>query len=577
MPSTSCFRKMFAMSSLNILSVATIDRLLQNPLPTVEELEAKYPPRNLPEGAKVTRVSPSPTGNMHIGTVYTALINERIAHQSGGLFFLRIEDTDTAREVCGAAAVIIEGLRYYGIKVDEGPLSGEKEVGNYSPYVQSKRENIYKAYIKQLLREGKAYPCFCTKEELDELRKGQEYENIRPGYYGKYAVCRNLTETEVVAKLDAGAPFVIRFRSFGDGEKKAKFADLIKGDRLLPENDIDIILLKSDNLPSYHFAHAVDDHLMRTTHVIRGDEWFSSLPLHIQLFAALGWRAPKYGHIAPLEKMDGESRRKLSKRKDPEASVTSYMEQGYPQESVLEYLMNLANSNFEDWRRTNPTMSMWDFQFSFKKLGESGALFGFDKLDNISKNVIARFSVAEIFNRALEWSGKYEPKLKSLMERDPEYVKAILSIERTGPKIRKDIIKWSDIYNEIFYFFDDLFILSTAPGAKGESQGTCLSNLQDIPLADVASITKAFVAVYNPDDTKDVWFSKIREIAAAYGYASNVKDYQANPSAYKGDVSAVAKIFRVLLTGRAQTPDLHSVMRVMGRDRVLRRLNAVLA
>ena len=546
------------------LSEATIERILPGPLPTVEEIEAKYPPRKLAEGQIVTRQAPSPTGMMHIGTLMMVLVSEKIAHQTGGVIFLRIEDTDTKREVEGATQVILDGIRHFGLEVDEGPISETQGRGAYGPYWQSRRIQIYQAYAKKWLREGKAYPCFLTELELEEIRKAQGYENIRSGLYGKWAIERNLPEAEVIQKLDKGLPFAICYRNPADPEKRIKVPDLLKGEREFPQYDLDITLLKStDGLPTYHFAHLIDDHLMGTTHVLRTDEWFSSLPLHIQLFREMGWRAPKYAHMSPIQKLDNGDRRKLSKRKDPEASVMMYVEKGYPQEAVIEYLLNIANSNFEDWRKANPSKNWREFEVSFKKMGDTGALLDMVKLDNVSKNVVARFSVEEIFIKAGEWAAKYDPKLKALMDSNPAYVREILGIERTPPKVRKDITTWSDLYGELSYFFDDKFSLT---------KEAALALLQPLTAADIADIVKEFVASYDPNDDKDAWFAKVKTIAAAHGYASSAKEFQANPAAYKGNVSDVARILRVLLTGKTQTPDLHSVMKVMGKERCLKRL-----
>ncbi len=548
------------------LSAEIIDRLIPEKLPTVEELEAKYPPRQLTEGAKVVRYAPSPTGYMHVGNFYSAFVNERLGHQSGGVFFIRIEDTDQKREMEGAADLIFKTMADYGLKVDEGSLDNGKDVGAYGPYTQSKRREIYRACVKHLLKEGKAYPCFVTSEELDELRKSQEYQNIRPGYYGKYALHRDLTEDQVKAFLDAGKKFIFRLRSPGNGDKWIKVDDLIKGERQLPEWDEDTIIYKGDGLPTYHFAHLVDDHFMRTTHVVRGEEWFSSLPRHVQLFQVMGWKAPRYAHISFIQKLDNGNRRKLSKRSDPEATMTFYAQKGYTPVALKEYLLNLMNSNFEDWRKANPTKPYEEFTFAINKMGESGALLDLVKLDNISKEVISKMTADEVFNAALAWAKLYDPKLQALMEGNAAYVKQILSIERTGAKIRKDIATWSAVYGELEYFFDEHFTLT---------KEKALELLAPTKAEDAAQAAKLFIEGYNPADDKDTWFGKVKQIAEGMGYATNAKDFQKNPAAYKGNVSDVAKIFRVLLTGRAQTPDLHSVMLVMGKDRCAKRLALV--
>jgi glutamyl-tRNA synthetase len=548
----------------NILSDATIERLIPGRLPSVEEIEARYPARKLKEGQIVTRQAPSPTGMMHIGTLMMVLVSEKIAHQTGGVMMLRIEDTDTKREVEGATQVILDGIRHFGLQVDEGPISETEEKGAYGPYTQSRRIEIYQAYAKKWLKEGKAYPCFATDEQIEDIRKAQVHDNIRPGYYGKWAIGRTLTEEEISKNLDEKKPFVIRYLNPADPEKRIRVQDLLKGEREFPQYDLDIPLLKSsDGLPTYHFAHVIDDHLMGTTHVLRTDEWFSSLPLHIQLFREMGWKAPKYAHMSPVQKLDNGDRRKLSKRKDPEASVMMYIQKGYPEEAVIEYLLNIANSNFEDWRKANPAKSWREFEVSFKKMGDTGALLDMVKLDNISKNVVARFSSEEIFKRAYAWAQKYDAKLKGLMDSHPDYVRQILNIERTAPKVRKDITTWSNLFGELSYFFDEHFELT-----KEEA----LKLLPGFAPADLAGIAKEFCDGYSATDSKDEWFAKVKAIAQKRGYAVNAKEFQANPAAFKGNVSDVAKIFRILLTGKAQTPDLHSVMLVMGKDRCMRRL-----
>jgi len=559
------------------MSCSYIDKIFPEPLPSVEEIEAKYPSRKLPEGAKVMRVAPSPTGFMHIGGIYAALINERLAHQSGGVFFLRIEDTDTKREVEGATELICRSLSQYGIVPDEGFDGNGNEIGAYGPYRQSDRKLIYQAYIKHMLETGKAYPCFATAEELDALRKQQEACGSRPGYYGRWAKWRDLDEAKVEEKLAAGVPYVIRFRSQGSYNNKIVIQDGLKGKINFPENDLDIVIMKSDGLPTYHFAHVIDDHLMGTTHVIRGDEWLSSLPLHVQLFKAMGFKVPKYTHNATIQKMDGESRRKLSKRHDPEADVRFYDRVGYPRNAVIEYLLNLANSTFESWRRNNPTASYKDFKLELNKLSPSGALFDMVKLNNIAKEIVAKMNADEVFANAMDWAKNVlvdenatdaeranANELLSRMNATPDYVRAILGIERTGAKnARKDIAKYSDILLEIEYFFDDKFVLSE----DAKTQIKSVPNYREI------------VAEYLPQldvaDDKNAWFSKMQAIATKFGFALNGKEYKANPDAYKGDVSMVVKVFRVLLTGRVQSPDLSEVQAVMGADRVKARLSAV--
>ena len=548
------------------LSDEIVDRLMGEGIPSVEEIEKKYPPRMLSEGQCVTRIAPSPTGFMHLGSVYAALISERVAHQSGGVFMLRIEDTDTKREVEGAAEFIIKALGDFDLKFDEGPLNDKQEVGSYGPYVQSQRKEIYQAYIKEWLKKGLAYPCFCSEEEIDAMRERQSKTGGRPGYYGMWAKCRNLSEEQIKANLDAGKPFVIRFRSPGKYMNKIAIEDVCRGKRFFPENDLDIVIMKSDKLPTYHFAHLVDDHLMGTTHVLRGDEWLSSLPLHIQLFQVMGWNPPKYGHIAPIQKLEDEARRKLSKRKDPEANIAFYGEKGYPKEVVINYLMNLANSDFEDFIRANPDKNYRDFEFKIERLNNSGPLLDFVKLENISKEFIATLSADELYIRLYEWASKYDEKLRKLMDEKSDYFKQILNIERGNcDRVRKDYYMMSAIYPEIKYFFDDEFML------KADEVFELLANLsQD----DIKFVASEYIKLYNHNDTKEEWFAKVKEFALANGYAKNAKEITKNPDVvYKGTVSDVATILRVLITGRKESPDLYSIMQVLGEQRVVERLN----
>ena len=541
-----------------------IDKIFPNTLPTVEEIEAKYKRRNLDDGAKVTRIAPSPTGFMHIGGIYTALICERVAHQSNGVFFLRIEDTDTKREVEGATELICSSLANYGIIPDEGFDATGREFGDYAPYKQSARKEIYQAYIKKMLETGLAYPCFATPEELEKIRHEQEVSGARPGYYGRWAKYRDYPIEKVEEKLASGTPFVIRFKSNGSYNNKVVIQDGLKGKINFPENDLDIVIMKSDGLPTYHFAHVIDDYLMGTTHVIRGDEWLSSLPLHIQMFKAMGFKVPKYTHIAPIQKMDGDSRRKLSKRHDPEADVRYYDSVGYPRTAVIEYLLNLANSSFEGWRRANPNASYKDFKLELNKLSPSGALFDFVKLNNISKEIIAKMTTDEIFKNTYDWARSNDEKLLKIMDENPDYVRAILSIERTGAKnSRKDIAKYSDVLGEITYFFDDDFSLSD--DAKSELKS----------VKNYAELVNAYIPMFNENDTKEEWFAKMQQLADQFNFAKNGKEYKANPSAFNGDISSVVKVFRILITGKTMSPDLSEIQHVMGRDRVLFRLNSV--
>lgn len=552
-----------------------INKLFPHPLPSTIEIETRYPPRDLKPEQRVSRQGPSPTGFMHIGTVYAGLITERFTHQSSGVFFLRIEDTDTKREVKEATALIVKSLETYGLKPDEGVDENGISYGAYGPYIQSQRKEIYQAYVKRLVMEGKAYPCFATTEELDEMRKQQEKEGLRPGYYGKWAKYRNLTEEQIEEKLNQGLPYIFRFKSPGDYEKKIAIKDVLRGETIFPENDIDVVIMKSDGLPTYHFAHVIDDHLMGTTHVIRADEWYASLPLHIQLFRAMGWKPPKYCHIAPIQKMDGTSRRKLSKRKDPEATAGYYAEEGYPKAGVLEYLMNLANSSFEDWRKQNPQKQMNEFPFDITKMNKSGALFDFVKLASVSREVIARMSTDEVFNQALAWANQYDKDLAGMMNQDVTYTKQIIGIERENTKsVRKDIAKWNEVKSTMEYFFDDRFKpvnLAAMSEAYGQKVPITVAGNNNLTAPEFINCFNDFMNTYSEKDDKDTWFAKMKETTAKHGYATDGKAYKENPSAFKGNMADFAKIFRILLTGKPESPDLYSIMQVMGKERMLKR------
>jgi len=544
-----------------------VDRLVPPTAETPEALASRYPARALPEGAMVMRVAPSPTGFMHIGTLYTGMITERLAHQSKGVFFVRIEDTDQKREVEGAVELILKSFEKYQVVVDEGPALSGDEKGNYGPYTQSRREGIYKTFVRSLLEQGKAYPCFCTTEELNEAHSIQEASKISTGYYGTWARCRNLSDEQVLQALDVGKTFGIRFRSEGNPEKRVAFVDMLKGERDLPENNQDVILLKSEGLPTYHFAHVVDDHLMGTTHVTRGDEWFSSVPVHLQLFEAMGWKAPQYGHLVPLQKIDGASRRKLSKRKDPEASISFYDEQGYPTAAVTEYLLNLANSDFEEWRKANPDKSDREFMLTLEKLGNTnGALLNFDKLNDISKTVVAHMPVDDVYGSALAWAKIHDVELAGVMEKEATYTKQILNIERqNGVSARKDIAKWSDVRHEVSYFFDEWFA-TEAP----DFRGLIAASMEP---AQAYAVVEKFLENYRAEDVKEDWLNKIRELCTALGYATNTKEFKKNPEAFKGSISQVTAVLRILLTGRTSSPDLYEVMQVLGMNRLRQRLS----
>ncbi len=523
--------------------------------------EEKYPVRNLPEGAVVSRYAPSPTGFVHIGGIFQAIVASTMAKKTNGVFFLRVEDTDTKREIENGVTDIVNSLKEYGINVDEGMISDTEGKGNYGPYKQSQRKEIYEAYAKYLLEQGKAYPCFATPEELDEMRVKQEAAKLRTGYYGVWAKYRNMPVDEAAKRIQNGDNFVIRFKSPGNEEKRIKHKDVIKGNVDFPENDQDIIIIKGDGLPTYHFAHTIDDHLMRTTLVVRGDEWLSSVPLHLQLFYVLGFKPPKYAHIPTIMKMDGDSKRKLSKRKDPEASVGFYKEQGIPKQSVEEYLMNIANSNFEIWRRQNPEKPIEEFDFQINKMGVSGALFDMVKMLDVSKNVISRMNAEEIYENVYEWAKNYDDELAQMLQ-DKEYGLKVFGIERGGNKPRKDISKWSDVKENIIYMYNDKFD-KTANFEYGKI----------LDKDEITKIIKLYLEKYfDINDDKQAWFDKIKDLAEELGYAREVKMYKAEPEKFPGHVGDISTVIRVTLTGRQNTPDLYEIMQVLGKDTVIERL-----
>lgn len=522
---------------------------------TVQDLEQRYPPRNLKDGAKVTRIAPSPTGFIHLGNLYGALIDERLAHQSDGVFYLRIEDTDAKREVPGAVELAIDSLRAYGLHFDEGVAHG----GDYAPYRQRQRAKIYQTVAKHLVQQGFAYPCFCTEDELAQTHAQQEKENALPGYYGKWAKHRDMSLEQIEAELKAGKPYILRLRSPGTEDGKVRHTDLVKGDIELPENFNDIVLLKSDGIPTYHFAHVVDDHFMRTTHVVRGEEWLSTLPWHLQMFDILGWKRPKYIHTAHLLKSENGGKRKLSKRKDPELGLQYYDQQGYPKAAVLEYLMTLLNSNYEDWRRANPEKSYAEFPFSIKKMSPSGALFDMDKLRDITKNTVATMSAADVYENVANWAKQYDTDFYTLLASDPDYAKSILAIGRGGAKPRKDLCLWSEVKAYMDFFYDQLF----APDYTLPEQ---------IDPKDAVQIIVLYLKTYNPDDDQQTWFDKIKTVAQQVGYAPETKLYKKEPDKYKGHVGDAAMVLRIAVSGRQQSPDTYEVMKILGKDRVTARL-----
>ncbi len=521
---------------------------------------ARYPARALPPGACVTRFSPSPTGFVHIGNLYGAMTDERVAHLSGGVVFLRIEDTDQKREVSGAVGRLIDALAHYRIRFDEGAVR-EGDSGAYGPYRQRQRAEIYQCFAKNLVERGLAYPCFCTEEELAEMRQRQQDQKVNFGYWGPWAVWRDADAAKVEAALDAGLPWVVRLRSRGDSERRKTVEDAIRGTLEFPENNQDIVLLKSDGIPTYHFAHAVDDFLMGTTHVIRADEWLASLPIHVELFETLGFPMPVYCHTATLMKQDGASKRKLSKRHDPEADLVFYVREGYPAEALREYLMTLLNSNYEDWRRDNPEAPLEDFPFSLQKMSVSGALFDLLKLRDVCKNTVARMTAAEVYAEAAEWAKAYAPDFHALLAGDPEYAVRILSIGRDGPKPRRDYGIWSELPDYMGFFYDPLFVPSS-------------EYPETLSKDDISKILDHTAAGYDPADPQDVWFGKLKELSAALGLAPDTKTFKKNPGVYRGHVGDVSMALRVALTGRQNAPDLWEVMRILGAARVRARLKA---
>lgn len=527
-----------------------------------QDLEEKYPPRALPEGARVTRFSPSPTGYLHIGGLFGALADYMTAKATGGVFYLRIEDTDKKREIEDGVSGILEGLRAFGITPDEGVTGFDSETGAYGPYTQSKRVEIYHIVAKDLVRRGLAYPCFCTADELTALREQQEKDGaLIRGYFGKYAKCRDLSDEEIEANLRAGKPYVLRFRSDGDENRRVRFDDIVRGKIEFPENIIDEVLLKSDGVPTYHFAHVCDDHFMRTTHVLRGEEWLSSVPKHIALFKACGFRAPKYAHtplVLKIDEQDG-TKRKISKRKDPEAAVSYFVDSGYPKEALIEYLMTLLNSNFEDWRRANPEANIYSFPFNLKKMSVSGALFDLAKLNDISKTVISRMDAQTVFDRTLEWAKTYDAEYAALLENDPQKALGMMALDRGGKKLRKDIAMWSQVRSYFSYMYPALY----------EKDYTLPEN---IDAADAAAILHDYSQVWSLADEKDVWFEKIKALCAPHGFTPNVKEYKQNPDAFKGHVGDVSTVIRIAVTGRTNTPDLCTILQLLGEETVHARL-----
>ena len=536
---------------------------------TPDDYEAMFPKRDLPEGAMVTRLGPSPTGFIHLGNLYGAFVDERLAHQSGGTFYLRIEDTDDKRYVEGAVETIITSLKFFDINFDEGALL-DGETGNYGPYYQSQRGEIYQCFVKELVKKGLAYPCFLTEDELAAIRQTQEAAKETTGIYGKYAeASRNLSLEEIEANIKAGKPYVVRLKSSGNHDlpseeiRHIKVEDAIRGTLSMPENNQDVIILKATGIPTYHFAHVIDDYFMRTTHVIRGEEWLMSLPIHVELFEKLGFEMPVYCHTAQLMKLDNGNKRKLSKRKDPELSLDYYRQEGYHPQAVKEYLLTILNSNFEEWRIDNPDAPIDDFKFTTEKMSSGGALFDLNKLNDVSKAVLVKIPAAELCSFMTEWAREFRPEILPLFEGSEEYITKILDLGRSGNKPRKDLVYGRQIFEFISYFFDDYFRI----------EDTIPENVSD---EDAAEILKRYLESYDHSDDQSQWFDKIREIGTEMGYAAKPKDFKKNPDQYKGHVGHVSTVIRIAVTGRSQSPDIWEIQQILGEKRTRERIGALI-
>ena len=524
---------------------------------SIEYYEEMYKPRNLAPGAEVTRFAPSPTGFVHIGGLYQCIINRAIAKQTGGVFYLRIEDTDQKRKIERGVEQIIEALAKFDFVPDEGMISENESKGEYGPYKQSQRKEIYEAFAKYLIEQGRAYPCFATPEEIEEIRKKQEVAGLRTGFYGVWAKYRNLPVDEAIERIKNGESFVIRLRSNGREDRKIKIKDSVRGHIEFPENDQDAVLIKADGLPVYHFAHVVDDHLMRTTLVVRGEEWISSTPLHLELFQAFGFKAPKYAQVPNILKMEYGKKRKISKRKDPEAAVDYYHEEGIPSDAVNEYLMNIINSSFEGWRRANPDKDMSEFKFELSKMGVSGAVFDMVKLLDVSKNVIAKYSARQVYDFVNAWAKQYDNELAKMLENE-EYALKVFGIEReNSKKPRKDLSKWSEVKESIRYMYEE----------------PTNYDFDKIAGEDAKKVIDEYIKVYDYNNDKQTWFDKIKDVAEKLGYAREVKEYKQNPENWPGHVGDVSTVIRVVLTGRKNTPDMYEIMQVLGKEEVEKRLN----
>ena len=530
---------------------------------TINDLEKRYPNRDLPTGAEVTRFAPSPTGFLHLGSLFMSLIASKVAFDSKGVFYIRLEDTDTKREIEGSGEELISQLRYFGVNPDEGYL-GDKEEGKYGPYKQSDRAYIYRVCIKYLMEQGRAYPCFCSHEDIEEMRQIQEANKVIPGYYGEYALCRNISPEDALKRIKAGEKYVIRFRSLGNHLNKVMFHDEVRGDISIADNDLDVVILKGDGLPTYHFAHAVDDHFMRTTTVLRGEEWIASAPIHLELFKALGFKTPKYAHAPVIMKLDNGNKRKLSKRKDPEASVSHFIEDGFTKEALKAYLMSIANSNFEEWTVANNCYDIDKFKFTFDKMPLDGVLFDQDKLNYFSKEIIAQMSASELYDKLIIWAKDYDKTLYAHIKDNKEFVTKILNIERGGEKARKDYVSFKDVYPIIGFFFNDRYLEIIKDGYPFN------------PLMDknvIKDVLNDFKSSNDYSLPNDVWFNSVKELGMRHNFAESNKVYKLNKEAYKGHVGDVAEIIRVAICGVKNSPNLHDVLSILGKEEVDKRID----
>jgi len=533
------------------------DLIFPNITKTVEDYEKMYPKRNLPEGAIVTRYAPSPTGYIHIGALYQSFVSQAFARQTKGVMFLRIEDTDTKRTIENGIHKIIDGLKEYNVEFDEGPIDDENQKGAYGPYIQSERKDIYQAFVKHLIENGLAYPCFCTPEELENMRQKQEKVKARIGYFGPWATCRNLSNDQRAERIKNGDPYIIRLKSPGNFNNKESIVDAIKGKLSFPENDQDIIICKSDGLPTYHFAHLVDDHLMRTTHVIRGDEWVSSLPIHVQLFKVFGFELPTYCHIAPISKIEDGKVRKISKRKDPEAATSYYHELGVPLEAVKIYLATLANSGFEPWYTSNPNVNAEDYTFEMSKMSKSPAMFDLDKLNFICKEYMAKISAKEVYEGTAKYLNEFDKDFEKLFIKNPEYSTAFLNIEREQKKPRKDIAYYSDVKKEMWYMFDELFE----------------ANYEDKEFKVDTNMLKDYVSsTLDTTKTQQEWFDDLAIFGKKYNYATT-KEYKASPESYAGSIGNICEMLRYVVTTKHTSPNLYEILKLLGKERILERIN----